>query len=75
VVGVTTNPTIFHKAITGSDVYDEQIAHLSALDIPVAEAIRLLTTHDVRAVCDLLRPVFDLSCISLVTASGSPESQ
>ena len=26
VVGVTTNPTIFHKAITGSDVYDEQIA-------------------------------------------------
>jgi transaldolase len=59
VVGVTTNPTIFHKAITGSDVYDEQIAHLAALDIPVAEAIRLLTTHDVRAVCDLLRPVYD----------------
>jgi transaldolase len=59
VVGVTTNPTIFHKAITGSDVYDEQIANLAALDIPVAEAIRLLTTHDVRAVCDLLRPVYD----------------
>jgi transaldolase len=59
VVGVTTNPTIFHKAITSSDVYDEQIRHLAALDIPVAEAIRLLTTHDVRAVCDLLRPVYD----------------
>ena len=59
VVGVTTNPTIFHKAITSSDVYDEQIANLAALDIPVAEAIRLLTTHDVRAVCDLLRPVYD----------------
>src|SRR5688572_4835141 len=59
VVGVTTNPTIFHKAITGSDVYDEQIANLAALDIPVAEAIRLLTTHDVRAVCDLLRPVYE----------------
>jgi hypothetical protein len=52
VVGVTTNPTIFHKAITSSHVYDEQIANLAALDIPVAEAIRLLTTHDVRAVCD-----------------------
>src|SRR5918911_1425893 len=59
VVGVTTNPTIFHKAITTSDVYDEQIGHLAALDIPVAEAIRMLTTHDVRAVCDLLRPVYD----------------
>jgi transaldolase len=59
VVGVTTNPTIFHKAITGTHVYDEQIANLAALDIPVAEAIRLLTTHDVRAVCDLLRPVTD----------------
>ena len=57
VVGVTTNPTIFHKAITSSHVYDEQIGNLAALDIPVAEAIRLLTTHDVRAVCDLLRPV------------------
>ncbi len=59
VVGVTTNPTIFHKAITGSHVYDEQLAHLAALDIPVAEGIRLLTTHDVRGVCDLLRPVYD----------------
>jgi transaldolase len=59
VVGVTTNPTIFHKAITGTDVYDDQMANLAALDIPVAEAIRLLTTHDVRAVCDLLRPVYD----------------
>ena len=57
VVGVTTNPTIFHKAITGTHVYDEQIANLAALYIPVAEAIRLLTTHDVRAVCDLLRPL------------------
>ena len=56
VVGVTTNPTIFHKAITSSHVYDEQIANLAALDIPVAEAIRLLTTHDVRAVCDSVAP-------------------
>jgi transaldolase len=59
VVGVTTNPTIFHKAITSSDVYDEQLSHLAALDIPVAEGIRLLTTHDVRSVCDLLRPVYE----------------
>jgi len=59
VVGVTTNPTIFHKAITSSDVYDEQVRDLAALDIPAAEAVRLITTHDVRGVCDLLRPVYD----------------
>ena len=61
VVGVTTNPTIFHKAIAGSEVYAEQLHDLAALDLPVAEAVRLLTTHDVRAVCDLLAPVYERS--------------
>lgn len=61
VVGVTTNPTIFHKAITGTHVYDEQLHDLAALEIPVTEAVRLLTTHDVRSVCDLLRPVYESS--------------
>ena len=59
VVGVTTNPTIFHKAIAGGHVYDEQLHDLAALGIPVAEAVDLLTTHDVRSVCDLLRPVYE----------------
>ena len=59
VVGVTTNPTIFHKAITGSAVYDEQLHDLALLQVPVVEAIWLITTHDVRSVCDLLRPVYD----------------
>jgi transaldolase len=59
VVGVTTNPTIFQNAIAGSHVYDEQLRGLAALDIPVEEAVRLVTTHDVRAVCDLLRPVYE----------------
>ena len=61
VVGVTTNLTIFHKAIAGSEVYAEQLHDLATLDIPVAEAVRLLTTHDVRAVCDLLAPVYEHS--------------
>ena len=61
VVGVTTNPTIFHKAIAGSEVYAEQLHDLAILDLPVAETIRLLTTHDVRAVCDLLAPVYERS--------------
>jgi transaldolase len=59
VVGVTTNPTIFQKAITTSDVYDEQLDDLAALDIPAAQAVLLITTHDVRSVCDLLRPVYE----------------
>jgi transaldolase len=59
VVGVTTNPTIFQKAISGSAVYDEQLHDLATLGVPVEEALRLVTTHDVRAVCDLLRPVYD----------------
>jgi transaldolase len=59
VVGVTTNPTIFQKAISTSHVYDEQLDDLAALDIPAAQAVLLITTHDVRSVCDLLRPVYE----------------
>jgi len=59
VVGVTTNPTIFQKAITGSDVYAEQMRDLACLRVPVEEAIDFMVAHDVRAVCDLLRPVYD----------------
>jgi transaldolase len=59
VVGVTTNPTIFQKAITSSDVYDDQLHDLAALDIPSAQSVLLITTHDVRSVCDLLRPVYE----------------
>jgi len=59
VVGVTTNPTIFAKAITGSDAYTDQIRDLSARGVETGEALRALTTFDVRWACDLLRPVYD----------------
>lgn len=59
VVGITTNPTIFHKAVSEGDVYDEQLRDLAHLEITAAEAVRLITSHDVRAVCDLMRPVFE----------------
>ena len=58
-VGVTTNPTIFAKAITGSDAYDAQIRDLAARGVDVGEALRALTTFDVRWACDVLRPVYD----------------
>jgi transaldolase len=59
VVGVTTNPTIFARAITSSEIYADQIRELAARQVDVATALRELTTTDVRAAADVLRPVFD----------------
>ena len=57
--GITTNPTIFARAITGSDAYDGQLDDLARRKVDVGEALRAITTLDVRAGCDLLRPVHD----------------
>ncbi|KUO07018.1 transaldolase [Streptomyces sp. DSM 15324] len=59
VVGVTTNPSIFQKAISGGDGYEQQLADLAARRVTVEEAIRMITTADVRDAADILRPVFD----------------
>ncbi|GHA19159.1 transaldolase [Streptomyces echinoruber] len=61
VVGVTTNPTIFQKAISEGDGYDQQLADLAAREVTVEEAIRMITTADVRDAADILRPVYDAS--------------
>jgi transaldolase len=61
VVGVTTNPTIFQKAIAGSDYYTDQITDLARRGVDVGEGLRALTAFDVRAACDLFRPAFDAS--------------
>ena len=61
VVGVTTNPTIFQKAISDSDLYDRQVRDLAIRGVDVEEAVRMITTLDVRWACDVLRPVFDAS--------------
>jgi transaldolase len=59
VTGVTTNPTIFQKAIEKGDAYDAQLADLALRGVDVGEALRAITTYDVRAGCDVLRPVYD----------------
>src|SRR5437763_12447294 len=61
VVGVTTNPTICQKAINGSEIYDEQVRDLARRQVDVGEALRAITTYDVRAGCDVLRPAYDVS--------------
>src|SRR5690348_7697016 len=59
VVGVTSNPTIFQKALEKGDAYDEQIRELATRQIAVDGAIRYLMAFDIRWACDVLRPVFD----------------
>jgi transaldolase len=59
VVGVTSNPTIFQKAIVGSDHYNRQIHDLAVRGVRVDEALRMITTADVRWACDVLRPTYD----------------
>jgi transaldolase len=59
VVGVTTNPAIFAKAISGSDAYTKQIRDMWARGAAVGEALRGMTAFDVRWACDVLRPVYD----------------
>lgn len=63
VVGVTTNPTIFQKAIAGSgdSSYDGQLRDLAVRKVTTEEAIRMITTSDVRDAADVLRPVYDAS--------------
>src|SRR3569833_2836405 len=59
VVGVTTNPTIFAKALSDADAYDEQLRDLRQLKVTVEEAVRLLTSYDVRWACDVIMPAYD----------------
>ncbi|HEU5427343.1 MAG TPA: transaldolase [Actinocrinis sp.] len=61
VVGVTTNPTIFQKAISGSAIYNPQIRELALRGVDVHEALRMITTRDVRAAAEILRPAYDAS--------------
>jgi transaldolase len=58
-VGVTSNPTIFAKALSDADEYNWQLKDLAIRGVDVEEAVRLLTTYDVRWACDVMRPAYD----------------
>jgi len=57
--GVTSNPTIFAKAISSGSAYQGQLADLAVRGVSVDEAARSITTYDIRWACDVLRPVYD----------------
>lgn len=59
--GVTSNPTIFEKAIAGSSDYDEALRALLAKDpqAPTGKLYEPLAIEDIQMAADLLRPVYD----------------
>jgi transaldolase len=59
VVGVTSNPTIFEKALSAGDAYDEQLRRELEEERDAKELFLRLATQDVGDACDLLRGVWD----------------
>jgi len=59
VVGVTSNPTIFQKALSSSDVYDAQLREVLADERDPKEVFLRLAVRDVADALDLLRPVWE----------------
>ncbi len=59
--GITSNPSIFNKAISQSSDYDSQIKKLVAQNKTVHEIYEALVVKDVQDACDILRPVYDES--------------
>jgi transaldolase len=59
VVGVTSNPTIFQKAISAGNAYDEQLREVLQEERDPKEVFLRLATRDVGDALDLLRPVWD----------------
>ena len=59
VVGVTSNPTIFAKALSEADDYAVQLGDLKTRGVDLEEAVRAITTYDIRWAADVLRPVYD----------------
>jgi transaldolase len=57
VVGMTSNPTIFATAISGSASYDQQVHDLAIRKVTVDGALRVITASDVREACDVLAPI------------------
>ena len=57
--GMTSNPTIFEKAIAGSRLYDDDIRRLSEQGRSAGEIFEALAVADVRAACDVFTPLYE----------------
>lgn len=68
--GLTSNPAIFQKAISGSDAYDEAIEKLANDGLERIKIYESMAVEDIQRAADLFRPVYDASggedgCVSL----------
>jgi transaldolase len=59
IAGATSNPTIFQGAIADGDAYDEQLREVLKTERDPKEVFLALAREDIRAACDLFKPVFD----------------
>src|SRR5260370_3678109 len=59
VVGMTSNPTIFEKAIGGSSDYDDALRHLVDAGTPDEEIMLSLIVEDIQMAADVLKPVYE----------------
>jgi transaldolase len=59
VVGATSNPTIFQKAMATGDAYDEQLQELISAGSHGAEVFWALAEQDIKDACDVFRPVWE----------------
>jgi transaldolase len=63
VVGVTSNPTIFEKALSTGGWYDDQLRKVIEQEDDPKEVFIALATEDIRDACDLLRPVWERTAV------------
>ena len=70
VIGVTSNPTIFQKAIASGDAYDEQLRELLKTEDDPKEIFLQLAAQDIADACDLLRPVWERTGASTASSPG-----
>ena len=61
VVGATSNPTIFEKAMSTGSAYDEQLHELAAAGSDLEQTFWALAQQDIKDACDLFRPVWESS--------------
>src|SRR6266446_7071216 len=61
VTGVTSNPTIFQKALSTSDLYDEDLKQLLVDTDDPTKIFFSLALQDIRDAADVLRPAYDSS--------------
>ena len=59
--GITSNPSIFQKAMTGTDAYDEHLRSLTESGCSVEESYWELVIRDIRDALEILRPVHESS--------------